>query len=138
MIVVIDTNWLISFLIKRETSQLALLLQNPAITIISGKEQLQELLKNIYAEKFRKYFPLEPALEFANYFTQRADFIELKSVVNICRDAKDNYLLALSKDSNAAFLITGDNDLLILRTFEQTIICTLTDFLQNHFSKLQE
>ncbi|MGV2387456.1 MAG UNVERIFIED_CONTAM: putative toxin-antitoxin system toxin component, PIN family [Microcystis novacekii LVE1205-3] len=55
--------------------------------------------------------------------------IETKSKINICRDAKDNYLLALAKDSQADFLITGDQDLLILQQFEITKIVTYQQFL---------
>jgi uncharacterized protein len=46
--------------------------------------------------------------------------IEITSEVSIGRDAKDNYLLALAKDSQADFLITGDRDLLSLVNFEGT------------------
>ena len=45
------------------------------------------------------------------------DIIEVKSVVSLCRDAKDNFLLALSKDGKAHFLITGDNDLLDMEKY---------------------
>ncbi len=55
--------------------------------------------------------------------------IETKSKINICRNAKDNYLLALAKDSQADFLITGDQDLLILQQFGITKIVTYQQFL---------
>lgn len=42
---------------------------------------------------------------------------------------RDNYLLALAKDSQANFLITGDGDLLSLVNFEGTEILTYKDFL---------
>ena len=41
-------------------------------------------------------------------------------------------LLALAKDSKANFLITCDNDLLILEKFENTVITTLPDFINKH------
>jgi len=41
---------------------------------------------------------------------------------------KDNYLLSLAIDSNADFLITGDNDLLILSRIENTKIIKYSDF----------
>lgn len=41
---------------------------------------------------------------------------------NICRDAKDNFLLGLIKASQANFLVTGDQDLLELNPFEGTEI----------------
>ncbi|MEH2030170.1 MAG: hypothetical protein V7K67_10930 [Nostoc sp.] len=43
--------------------------------------------------------------------------------------AKDNYLLALSKDSDANFLLTGDQDLLEIAKFENTEIVTYQEFL---------
>jgi len=55
--------------------------------------------------------------------------IEIQSRVFICRDAKDNYLLALARDSQADYLISGDGDLLILKNFEGTEILTYQDFI---------
>lgn len=60
---------------------------------------------------------------------QRAHFIEVSSIVNISRDAKDNFLLALAKDGKATHLLTGDKDLLVLKKFGRTKIMTLTEYL---------
>ena len=57
-----------------------------------------------------------------------AEPVVICSVVDICRDPKDNFLLALAKDGNADYLITGDNDLLVLKEFGKTKIVTLTEF----------
>ena len=54
--------------------------------------------------------------------------IQVSSVVEICRDAKDNFLLALAKDSQADYLITVDADLLVIKKFEHTEIVTYTEF----------
>lgn len=35
----------------------------------------------------------------------------------ICRDPKDDYLLALAKAAKADLLITGDEDLLVLKKY---------------------
>ncbi len=43
------------------------------------------------------------------------DLIDVQSIVTTCRDTKDNFLLALAKDSKADYLLTGDNDLLDIR-----------------------
>ena len=56
--------------------------------------------------------------------------IEIMSEVSLCRDPKDNFLLALAKDSQANFLITGDADLLTLGSFSETKIITYHDFLE--------
>jgi putative PIN family toxin of toxin-antitoxin system len=57
-----------------------------------------------------------------------AELVDGHSVVDICRDPKDNFLLALAKDGNADYLITGDSDLLVLKEFERTKIVTLSEF----------
>ena len=46
------------------------------------------------------------------------------SEVTECRDPKDNFLLALCQDGRADFLITGDQDLLVLDPFHRTRIIT--------------
>lgn len=56
--------------------------------------------------------------------------VDVVSKVNVCRDWKDNFLLALSKDAKADYLISGDKDLLDLRKFGKTKILTLTEFLE--------
>lgn len=53
----------------------------------------------------------------------------MKSTVNICRDPKDNFLLALAKDGKASHLITGDSDLLVLKKSGKTEILNISDYL---------
>ena len=65
-----------------------------------------------------------------SYFEPFIDLIEVESVVNICRDIKDNFLLALAKDGNADYLLTGDKDLLVIKKFGKTKITTIVDFLE--------
>ena len=57
-----------------------------------------------------------------------AELVDVHSTVEICRDPKDNYLLALAKDGNADYLITGDKDLRVLKEFGKTKIVELSEF----------
>lgn len=57
------------------------------------------------------------------------DLIQVESIVTICRDPKDNFLLALAKDGKADYLLTGDKDLLDLIKFGKTKIKTITAFI---------
>ena len=59
---------------------------------------------------------------------RNAELVDVHSVVDACRDPKDNFLLALAKDGNADYLITGDLDLLTMKKFEKTKIVSLSDF----------
>ncbi len=51
-------------------------------------------------------------------FEYYGQLVSVDSEVGVCRDPKDNFLLALAKDGGADYLITGDNDLLDVSTFE--------------------
>jgi uncharacterized protein len=46
----------------------------------------------------------------------------------ICRDPKDNFLLALKACSNTDYLVTGDKDLLQLNPFKTAQIVTPAEF----------
>ncbi len=128
--ITVDTNWLISFLIKHVVN-FQLVLESPSITFYSSPEQFEEFRRKVSDEKFRKYFEVNEALAFLHNYKILATEIILTSVVTICRDSKDNYLLSLAKDAGADFLITGGKDLLVLKKFEQTQIVTLTEFVKN-------
>lgn len=47
---------------------------------------------------------------------------------NISRDRSDDHILAAADKSDAAFLVTGDVDLLILKKFKRTSIISPKDF----------
>jgi putative PIN family toxin of toxin-antitoxin system len=59
-----------------------------------------------------------------------AELVDVHSIVEVCRDPKDNFLLALAKDGNADYLITGDADLRVIKEFEKTKIVTLSEFME--------
>ena len=62
------------------------------------------------------------------FLNRKAELIKASSVVDACRDPKDNFLLALAKDGNADYLITGDLDLRTMKKFGNTKIVSLSDF----------
>ncbi|HAQ19824.1 MAG TPA: putative toxin-antitoxin system toxin component, PIN family [Prolixibacteraceae bacterium] len=76
----------------------------------------------------RKYFNPEQISEFFELLDESSVNVVIKTKTELCRDLKDNYLLSLAIDSNADFLITGDNDLLILSRIENTKIIKYSDF----------
>ena len=113
--IIIDSNLWISFLITNQFQFGKKLFTNSHIFF--SEELYLELSEVVKKTKFLKYFSQESVSELLDVIKEYAEFIEVNSVVDICRDKKDNFLLALAKDSCADFLITGDNDLLILEIF---------------------
>ncbi|MEH1779585.1 MAG: putative toxin-antitoxin system toxin component, PIN family [Nostoc sp.] len=127
--IIIDTNLWISFLIGRELKHLQNLFLEETIQVVLSEEIVEELLLVTQRPKLQKYFPPNKLNELIQVLRTIGLFINIKSEVSLCRDAKDNYLLALSKDSDANFLLTGDQDLLEIAKFENTEIVTYQEFL---------
>ena len=47
---------------------------------------------------------------------------EKEIAINLCRDKDANKILALCKNNEIKYIITGDNDLLVLKKYESTKI----------------
>ena len=127
--VIIDTNLWVSFLIGKQMTSLKELIINGEVQPIFSEESLNELEIVTQRPKLQRYSPKEKVNELLIFLNAISLLVEIKSQVIVCRDPKDNYLLALAKDSQADYLITGDQDLLILERFDQTQIISYRDFL---------
>lgn len=127
--IIVDTNLWISFIISNNLKTLDPFLLSGKVRLLFSLELIDEIQKTITKPKLAKYFrnnALELMLASFEPFT---DLVEVTSTVSMCRDFKDNFLLALSKDGNADFLITGDKDLLELQKFGKTKITTIQSFV---------
>lgn len=127
--VVIDTNLWISFLIGKHLVKLKQLLDEDIILPVFSERSLDELVAVSQRPKLRKYFSAQQASELVTFLKSAYFYVEITSRVSICRDPKDNYLLALAKDSEASFLVTGDQDLLVIQEFEGIRILRYAEFL---------
>jgi putative PIN family toxin of toxin-antitoxin system len=133
--IIIDTNLWISFLIGKSFTNLKSLIVEKQIEIIISEQLLTEIRTVTQRPKLTKYFPQQKVEDFLEFLISIAIKIEITSNVTLCRDPKDNFLLALAKDSKADYLLTGDNDLLTLNRFENTEILKYIDFI--HQENLQ-
>ena len=129
--IILDTNLWISFLITKDFSKLDKILFSRKAILIFSEELLEEFISVAKRPKFRKHFSSEDIEDILETIVEHADFVEVKSKVTACRDEKDNFLLSLSVDGNADFLITGDDDLLTLKKIDKTKIMTITAYLKN-------
>ena len=127
--VIIDTNLWISFLLTKDYSKLDSILSEALLTLLFNQELLEEFIEVAQRPKFKKYFSKSDLYELLLQIKERAQFVTVHSIVDICRDPKDNYLLSLAKDGEATHIITGDKDLLDIGVFGKTKILTLTAYL---------
>jgi hypothetical protein len=129
--IILDTHLWISFLISNNLHQLNKLIKNKKIILIFSDELIEEFINVVSRPKFKKYFQKSDIEKMLEYFDQYGKIAEVASDIQICRDKKDNFLLHLSIDSKADFLITGDNDLLVLQKIKHTQIITFSDFIEH-------
>lgn len=126
--IIVDTNIWISFLIGKNLKGLQEYIDSQTVLIVTCNEQIQELTEVFKKPKIKKYFTPQQIWEFFELLDESSVNVVIKTKTELCRDLKDNYLLSLAIDSNADFLITGDNDLLILSSIENTKIIKFIDF----------
>ena len=126
--IIIDTNLWISFLISGEYEKMDFLFSSGKIRLLFSERLFSEFIGVARRDKFRKYFSENDIDEISEKIKKVAKIIQTTSVQTQCRDPKDNFLLELAADGKADYLITGDNDLLVLKTFEKTKIVTMTEF----------
>jgi putative PIN family toxin of toxin-antitoxin system len=128
--IIIDTNLWISFLLSKEFGRLDKIFKDDNIIILFSEELLEEFLIVASRPKFNKYFSQEDLSVLLREIERKVEFIKVTSIVEICRDPKDNFLFSLALDGNATHLISGDKDILSLTKPGQTTIITMADYLK--------
>lgn len=129
--IIIDTNLWISFLITNDFNKLDQFLDSDIYQIVFSEELFNEFIQVVHREKFNRYFNDLNIKSLIEIINDKALFVNVVSIINVCRDVKDNFLLSLAIDGDVDYLITGDNDLLTLKYFQKTSIITINDFFLN-------
>ena len=126
--IIVDSNIWVSFLIGKNLRNLIQYIRSEHITIITCEEQLQELTAAFQKPKLQKYFQANQITTFFAFLRGVSQIVPITTIAPLCRDPKDNYLLALSIASEAHYLVTGDLDLLEMKQINKTIILKYADF----------
>lgn len=126
---ILDVNIWVSFAIGKQMLKVRDLVLQSNVEVLVCEQLLEEFKLTLQKPKLQKYISQERASLAFELIQQTAISINLKSNIRLVRDINDDYLLALAKDGKADFLLTGDNDLLILQQFENTRILTFSGYL---------
>lgn len=105
---IIDTNLWVSFIISNNQSLLDPFLFSEKARLLFSAELITEIQETLKKPRLNKYFKANEIEEMFSTFEPFIDLIEVKSIVTICRDSKDNYLLELAKEGKADYLLTVD------------------------------
>ncbi len=126
--IILDTNIWISFLIGKELQDLKDLIVDEKVKVITTDQLINEIKLVTSRDKLKRYFNQDKVSELISLLDILADKVKIKKIDKICRDPKDDFLLALSKESRANYLITGDKDLLDIKVYGRTKIVTVRQF----------
>lgn len=134
MRLVLDTNIVTSGLLWRGTSYQLLthIKETRSLQLVSSPALLDELADVIMRKQFVKRLALieqSSAQVFADYL-QVVELVEPMSIPPTSRDPDDDAVLACALAAHADLIVSGDDDLLILSTFEGIPIVTPAVALQ--------
>ena len=128
--IVLDTNTLLSAAISDESiSFKAYQKARKNFRITLSNKTWEEINSVIIRPKFDKYISDFGKTFFLAALKDRAIFIEPTETITDCRDPKDNKFLELAVASDAQFIITGDEDLLVLNPYRGITVLKSGDFL---------
>jgi uncharacterized protein len=130
MRVVLDTNVLVSAVLKDQSlPAIAVRLverQGRLLKSVSTEQQLFEVLERPYLAKL-----VAPAsLAWLKELLARAELITITERITACRDSSDDAFLELAVNGDAALIVSGDADLLVLNPFRTIPIIAPATFVQ--------
>jgi putative PIN family toxin of toxin-antitoxin system len=126
MRVVVDTNVFVSASLKRNSRPAAALAIVQTLTSDECEAELWQVLGRArFASKVGTQF-----IDDRRSLMQRAERVVIRHRVLLCRDPKDNRFLELAVNGRAQVLVSGDEDLLALRSVEAIPIIDAAAFLR--------
>lgn len=128
--VVVDTNvWISAIFWGGKPRRIIEAWIDDRFRLVTSSAVRRELCRTVDRKaKALGIFP-EYASEWLGIVDEKATLVHPKEEVEVCRDSKDNMLLEVAVAGDADYLVTGDKDLLVLETFEDTQIVDPAEFL---------
>ena len=127
MRIVLDTNVLVSALIKRgRPRKLFDACLEGRHSLVSSRPMLEELAQVVGDERVRRYATSREAVSFLRLVADIASIAELRSKFRVLNPT-DDVVLRTAHDGRARFVVTGDGDMLGLASFRGIRIVTVSD-----------
>jgi uncharacterized protein len=125
---VLDTNVLIAaFLTEGLCSKLLIRARRREFELVVSQEIIQEFERNLH-KKFALTSSEINQVQTVLFEAAEEIIPEVSPIPPICRDSEDDKILALAKQEDADYLVTGDQDLLVISQYGRTKIVTPRGF----------
>jgi len=97
--------------------------------LLLSQATAEEIAEVLSRPKFDRYISVSIRKRFLAVLVHDAVIVETDRSLTVCRDPKDDKFLELAVCGQASFLVTGDQDLLVLHPFREISIVTPAVFL---------
>ena len=115
IVTVFDTNVWVSYFLNRQLEELVALKYDRDICFVRSADTLRELQLVLARPKFVKYFDL-PIADYIEFYCNLTEDKYIKPMFKGCRDANDNFIFDLAIQSKAQYLVSGDKDILEIKS----------------------
>ncbi|MHB8376508.1 MAG: putative toxin-antitoxin system toxin component, PIN family [Dehalococcoidia bacterium] len=99
--------------------------------IVLSPEIVREILEVLYRPALRQRFPqlAPPPLEQVLALIEEAEVVEPRGEVKVCRDPGDDKFFACALAGDAEYIVSEDNDILAVESYEGVKTVRITDFI---------
>lgn len=129
--VVLDTNLLVSYLLTQGKTMTRIIdyWESGIIAVIVSPAILDELAEVVQRPRLRRQMSVDPQLLIDLILSDAVKIRGDMSFPGASRDPKDDKFLACAVEGEAAYLVSGDEDLLSLKQFKTVSIIRPFDFV---------
>lgn len=128
--VVVDTNVLVSrLLLPDSVSARAVRHIVETGQLLASDATLTELADVLSRDKFDRYVDLADRQAFFRQLARIVERVPVTYIIRACRDPKDDMFLELAVNGRADYIVSGDQDLLMLSPFQQIPILNPARYL---------
>ena len=129
---VIDTNLIVSYLLTQSETMSRLVdhWEQGHFVYLLSPAMLHELREVVYRPRLRQHMRVDPAVLLDLMETDTEMVAGDLALLGVCRDAKDEPFIACAVEGGAAFLVTGDADLLDMAARQDVTMIRAYDFVR--------
>ncbi len=130
-IIVFDTSTIIGSVLFPESSP-AQAFYHTVINhrLVASVETLNELREVLQRKKFSRWRTEAERSQFLALYLEVVEIVPVTTEVLDCRDPKDNKFLSLACSAEADWLISSDDDLLVLHPYQGIQIVSVRHYLE--------
>jgi len=130
VIVVLDTNIWVSALNyeHRRSAPILALERMRNLHTIAVCDQIEDEISRVLVNKFK--WQVSTVRRQLDFFLARSVRVPITGHLRICRDPNDDMILECAVSAGAETIVSGDQDLLSLGTFQNIRILTPAEFLE--------